>query len=250
MVVKNFRALFRFAALLTMTGGIYAVWFVGAFFVSNKMLWRQAIFTKWASATAKIAKMRIEVRGRLPRPPFFLVSNHLSYMDVAAFRCIVNGIFLAKSEVENWFFVGSIVSSFGTIFINRNNRRDILRAGREIVEQIERGESLIVFPEGTSTAGQEVLPFKSPFLEFAVETNSPVSYASISYRTADKDVKPSKMICWWEDISFARHLWRLFQIETFTAIIVFGDRTIQNPDRKNLAAELHNRVSENFVPVL
>jgi len=250
MVEKNVRAFFRFFRWLTVTFGLYAIWLVGGFFVADESRWRQKIFSRWARTTAKTARMKIEVRGKLPRPPFFLVSNHLSYMDIAAFASAVECFFVAKSEVADWFLLGKIARRMGTVFVKRQSRRDISRATNEIVGKIRGGENLMLFPEGTSSDGAGVLPFKSSFLEIAARHDFPVSFASINYQTTDKSVKPSESICWWGDADFLPHLWRLFQIETFTATITFGDEAIRNPSRKELTRQLHSKVRENFVPVL
>ncbi len=138
----------------------------------------------------------------------------------------------------------------GTIFINRQNRRDIPRAGAEIIERLNNGEGVIVFPEGTSTKGETVLPFNSSFLEFAAKTNLPVSHASITYQAPNGSLKASQAVCWWEDVSFAAHLFRLFQMREFTAIIHFGEAAVQSNNRKKLAQTLREKISENFVPVL
>lgn len=142
-IVKNIRALYRFSAMGLMSLGIYTIWLIGLLFVSNKTLWRQQIFTKWASLAVNISKMKIEVRGKLPNEPFFLVSNHLGYMDIPAIRSVIKGVFIAKSEVEKWFFVGRFVGGMGTVFVNRDNRRKILSAGNKVVEKIESGASVL-----------------------------------------------------------------------------------------------------------
>jgi 1-acyl-sn-glycerol-3-phosphate acyltransferase len=99
----------------------------------------------------------------------------------------VDGVFVAKAEVRDWFLAGRIVRDMGVVFIDRKNRRDIPRAGEEIIKRLNDGEGVIVFPEGTSTKGEDILPFNSSFLEFASKTDLPVSYASISYRTQPGD---------------------------------------------------------------
>lgn len=250
IIVKNIRALYRFSAMASMSVGIYLFWLVGTFFVSDKIRWRQTIFSKWSKYTVKITKMKIEVRGKLPESPFFLVSNHLSYMDIPAFRHLVTASFIAKSEVANWFFVGKFVGAMGTVFVNRNNRRKILSSGDKIIEKIEKGESLIFFPEGTSSNGANVLPFKSSFLEFAAIKNLSVSYASISYRVSDGEFSTGDDICWWGDAEFISHFWRLCRIKTFTAIINFGNQPIKNRNRKELSRELHEKISEDFISVV
>ena len=89
--------------------------------------------------------MKVEVVGIPPKPPFFLVTNHLSYTDVAALRVAAKGVFVAKGEMETWFLAGRIVRDMGTIFINRQNRRDIPRAGREIINRLNDGEGVMIW---------------------------------------------------------------------------------------------------------
>jgi 1-acyl-sn-glycerol-3-phosphate acyltransferase len=248
--MKYIRAALRYAAFVVATLGLYSIWFIAVFFIPNKQFWRQVIFQAWARAFVKIARMKIEVIGNLPQAPFFLVSNHLSYVDIPALRAVINGVFVAKGEIEGWFLAGRIVRDMGAIFINRQNRRDIPRAGKKIIERLDEGEGVIVFPEGTSTKGESVLSFNSSFLEFAAQTDLSVSYASITYQTPDDELKASDAVCWWEDISFGAHLWRLFQVREFKAIISFGEEPIQSPNRKELARLLREKVSENFIPVV
>ena len=248
--MRSFRAIFRFALFVATTLGLYAMWLIGSFFIPNKQFWRQTAFHAWARAFVRISNMRIEVIGTPPHPPFFLVCNHLSYTDIPALRSIAEGVFVAKGEIESWFLAGKIVRDMGTIFINRQNRRDIPRAGSEIIQRLENGEGVIVFPEGTSTKGENVEAFNSSFLEFAAKTDLPVSYASITYATPSGEPKASDVVCWWEDISFAAHLFRFFRLKNLTAVINFGDIPIQSSNRKELAQTLRNKVSERFVPVL
>lgn len=248
--MKYIRAAIRFSAFLALTFGIYGVWFIGSFFIPNKQFWRQIIFRNWARMFVKIAGIKIEIIGTPPKPPFFLVSNHLGYVDIPALRSVVEGIFVAKSELDHWFLAGKIIRDMGMIFINRQNRRDIPRAGKEILTKLNNGEGVIVFPEGTSTKGEKVLPFNSSFLEFAAQTDLPVSYVSISYKTLPNEQTASDAVCWWTEISFAAHIWQMFQLKEFTAVINFGDETVLNPNRKELARELWQKVSEGFIPIL
>jgi 1-acyl-sn-glycerol-3-phosphate acyltransferase len=248
--MKNLRASIKFILFVVATFGLYGIWFVSQVFIPNKVYWRQLAFRYWTRSFVWISGMDIELIGEPPKPPFFLVTNHVGYVDIAALRSVVEGVFVAKAEVKDWFLAGRIVRDMGVIFIDRKNRRDIPRAGEEIIERLTDGEGVIVFPEGTSTKGEDILPFNSSFLEFASRTDLPVSYASIGYRTPPGEPPASTMVCWWEDISFVAHLFRLFKLKRFTAILDFGEEPIINPDRKQLAAELRQRVKEKFIPVI
>lgn len=248
--MKYSRAVFRYVSFVAATLSVYGVWFIGSFFIPNKIYWRQIILQTWAWSFVKISKMKIEVIGKPPTAPFFLVTNHISYTDVPALRAIVNTVFVAKMEIEDWFLAGKICRDMGTIFINRSNRRDIPRAGAEIIKRFNQGEGVVVFPEGTSTIGETVLPFNSSFFEFAAQANLPVSYAAITYTTPSNNPKATETVSWWDEKTFGEHLWYLFQAKEFTAIVNFGDEPIQNDNRKELAKILHEKISEKFVPVL
>jgi len=248
--MRYIRSLFRFTIFMVLSFGLYFLWFISSFFIPNKLYWRQLCFRAWARGFALISGMKIEVIGDIPKPPFFLVCNHLSYMDIPAIRAVVEGVFVAKADIREWPIAGKIVSDMGMVFIDRENRRDIPRAGAKIISKLSDGEGVIVFPEGTTTKGDDILPFNSSFFQFAAETDVPVSYASLSYRTPKGEKPASKAVCWWDDTPFATHMLRLFRLPGFTAIINFGQQPVLSPDRKKLAGELREKVLEKFIPVL
>lgn len=249
-MMKYIRATIRLVLFFGSTFGLYFVWFIGSFVIPNKQFWRQIIFRKWAIFFVRISGMKIDVIGQPPKPPFFLVANHLSYVDIPALRAVAEGVFVAKGEIEHWFMIGKMIRDLGMIYVDRTRKRDIPRAGARIIEKLEDGEGVIVFPEGTSTKGEAVLPFNSSFLEFAANTDLPVTYAAITYRTPVREREASEMICWWDDTPLLAHIYRFFTLPEFTAVITFGQEPVQNPDRKDLARELTARVREKFIPVI
>ncbi len=248
--MKYIRASIRTVLFVIATILTYFIWWTVSFFVPNKVYWRQLGFRWWTTAFIRLAGARIEVIGKPPEPPFFLVSNHVSYVDIAALRATVDGVFVAKKEIEGWWFAGRMVRGMGNVFIDRQNRRDIPRAGKQILERLNNGEGVIVFPEGTSTKGEEVLPFNSSFFEFAANADIPVSYVTVGYRTPEGEMPPSQVVCWWDDTAFMTHMFRLFTVPTFTTILNFGPEPVLNQDRKVLAQELHDRIERSFVPII
>lgn len=244
------RGTLRLAAFVIGTIALYSLWWIGSWLVPNKTAWRQAAFHWWSGIFAWIARMELETIGPQPKPPFLLVSNHVSYVDIPVLRLAANGIFVAKSEVKDWFLAGPMIRNMGNIFIDRKNRRDIPRAGAEVMKKLDEREGVILFPEGTSTKGEIILPFNSSFLEFAARTDLPVSYAAVRYVTPEGGPTPSERICWWDDTGFLKHMWLLFSLPSFTAVVTFGEEPVIDADRKHLAATLRAKVEETFIPML
>jgi 1-acyl-sn-glycerol-3-phosphate acyltransferase len=248
--MRTLRAYFKLSLFVSATGCLYGGWWLTHFFVPNKVYWRQLLFRAWTGSFVRISGMRIDVIGTPPKPPFFLVCNHLSYTDIPALRQVVDGVFVAKAEVAGWPVAGRIVRDIGTIFINRGNRRDIPRAGEKVMERLADGEGVIVFPEGTSGRGDSVMSFNSSFLEFAARSSVPVSYAVITYRTPADELPASTAVCWWDDTTFFQHLLRLFELRSYEATLIFGDEPLVATDRKLLSKELHRHIADRFIPVL
>ncbi len=247
--MRQLRAAFRFSLFVCATFALYGLLLAGKLVLPNKRYWRQLVFRWWTSAFVWITRMKIVVEGTIPKPPFFLVTNHLGYTDIAALRATVEGVFVAKAEVEKWPVAGRMVRDMCVVFIDRAKRTDIPRAGEQVLERLENGEGVIVFPEGTSTEGADVLPFNSSFFEFAARGGVAVSYAALMYEVPKGETPASDAVCWGRDVSFLAHLWQLLQLREYTAIIRFGDEPISNSDRKALAAELQTRVTDLFTPI-
>lgn len=232
-----------------MTVLLYAVWLPGRLLTGNSPRWRRFIYSLWARRFCRLLDIEFEVIGAPPSPPFFLVANHTGYVDIPAIRTLVEGVFVAKSEISGWPVAGTIIRNMGNVFIDRAKRRDIPRAGTEIVRRLEAGDGVIVFPEGTSSDGKQVLPFNSSFLEFAAQSRIPVHYASVSYSTRDGDPPPSIAVAWADETPLAEHMARLFALGGFKARISFGDGPVTGSDRKALARELEDAVRRSFAPL-
>lgn len=253
-VMKYARAARRAAAFTTLTLGFYAVWLLCRPFVSfstGASSWlRSFIFQNWARCTAYALAVRVSVAGEPPPPPFLLVSNHLSYLDIVVLGALLGGVFVAKREVARWPVLGAMCRGMGTIFIDRESRRDAVRVAALIERRLREGDGVVLFPEGTSTRGRAVLPFKSALLETAARTGLPVSCAAITYRTAPPDAPADSSVCWWGTMTFLDHFGRLMQLAEIGAVVSFGDHAISSSDRKVLTAALHREVTARFTPVI
>lgn len=198
---------------------------------------------------AYIVGMNISKSGPAPDAPFFLVANHLSYIDIIPLWIHTGGTFIAKNEIKDWPFFGIAAKLAGILFIDRENKKDISRVNSLLDNAMNKYQGIILFPEGTSTNGKEVLPFHAPLLQFPAVEEIPVSCASISYSTNDETKPASQYVCWWGDKTFFSHFFDLLKIKSFDAKIVFGDKKVTDKNRKKLAKVLHQKVEANFIPI-
>ncbi|MEK7834019.1 MAG: 1-acyl-sn-glycerol-3-phosphate acyltransferase, partial [Acidobacteriota bacterium] len=248
------RAAFRLVAFLLATLLIQTAWLIGKALLPAKSVarrsFRKFIFISWARSLAVIVGMRVRIVGQAPRPPFFLVANHLSYVDIILLAGYLECTFIAKSEISDWPGMGWLASGIGTIFIDRKNFQDIPRVIGLIDETLATGLGVILFPEGTSTMGEGVMPFSPALLEPAARAAYPVSYAAISYATPPNEAPAHAAICWWGDMEFAPHFLKLLMVSKFEATVVFGEDAIQADERKLLARALRGAVNQQFIPVV
>lgn len=211
---------------------------------------RTSLLSAWGSATCAVLGIRISIKGDIPEPPFFLVSNHLSYIDIFVLFALVKGLFVAKADVKNWPIVGVIVSTVGLLFIDRNRKKDVLRVNERISRSVNKDQGIIVFPEGTTSPGHRVLPFKTSLFQFPAEADLPLYYAAIRYETGKRDEPAYKSVCWWGDDEFMEHFLGFLTIRRTYAEVTFGRVHADGSDRKSLADAAYREISSAFLPVI
>ncbi|MCG8455598.1 MAG: 1-acyl-sn-glycerol-3-phosphate acyltransferase, partial [Holophagales bacterium] len=187
--------------------------------------------------------------GQPPSGRFFLVSNHVGYLDIPFLGTAVDAAFVAKADLRGWPFLGTVFAAADTIFIDRARKRDLIRVMAQARSAMDRGLGVVLFPEGTSGKGDRILPFKPSILQFAVEAAVPVHYATLTYRTADGAPPPSDSVCWWGDEPFFPHYRRMIQLDIIEAVLRFGDAPVEKSDRKELAQALRDAMSSQFEPM-
>ena len=172
--------------------------------------------------------IELEIRGKKSdRHPVLFLSNHSSYIDIAILGSVIEGSFVAKSEVAKWPFFGLLAKLQRTVFVDRRAR--FVAAQREaIMKRLRDGDDLILFPEGTSSDGNRVLPFKSALLSAAeIEIDGrpiTVQPVSISYTRLDgiplgRSLRP--FYAWYGDMDMATHIWQMTGLGRLTAVVEF-----------------------------
>ena len=225
-------------------------WLVPALDTHLQRLW----IGNWARATLWILGVESRYEGPAPKSPFFLVSNHLSYIDIPVLLARLDARFLAKSEVAGWPILGFLARTTGTLFIDRTRKRDLKRVLPVIQSVLDRGTGVIVFPEGTSTAGAEIERFKPSLFEVPVEMEMDVSCAALHYDCPDGPLPAWQVVCWWGDAPFGPHFIQFLKQPRTIATVTFSPETVgpggpTGPrERKEMAAAAHVVVQKSFAP--
>lgn len=185
----------------------------------------------------------------------FVVSNHISYLDIIVLAAVFPAAFLSKQEVRRWPLFGWLASLAGTVYVDRAAKRSALAAMEDIEEHLAHGVHVIVFPEGTTSDGCGVLPFKSTFFDLPARLMVPVLPVAVRYLSIDGALLPGDKpspVAWYGDASLAASLWMVLgftHIEvrvTCAQSLVAASRT----DRKELARQAQARVGEAYWTLL
>jgi len=207
-------------------------------------------FRFWSRGLCRVFGIRVELSGPAPAPPFFLVSNHLSYIDIIVLGTAVPCVFVAKAEIDRWPLFGALCRSVNTIFIDRKAKRELPRVTAEIETTLAAGQGVVIFPEGTSWAGDRVLPFRSALLELPARMGYPVHHATLGYAAPESTVPLHLAVSWWGEMPLGAHLGELLRVPRIDAAVRFGDAPVADSDRKRLADRLWSEVAVRFRPLV
>ena len=142
----------------------------------------------WHQALLNAFNLRISAHGHVPShmvSSTMVVANHISWLDVHALNSFVSLRFIAKSELSKWPVFGYLAKNADVLFINRDNRRDAARVANMTAESLRAGDNLCLFPEGTTTDGSTIAPFKSSIIQAAIEANANIQAVAIRYPHPD-----------------------------------------------------------------
>ncbi|MBI1980509.1 MAG: 1-acyl-sn-glycerol-3-phosphate acyltransferase [Methylocystis sp.] len=206
---------------------------------------QHAIQMRFCRAVCAVIGIRVEAQGALPSDaPRFVVANHVSWTDIIALASLYPFVFLAKSDVARWPALGLLARLQGTVFVERGARQDVARVNDALAGVLRAGGDLVVFPEGTSSDGAEVLPFRSahfaPLEAMNARSDAPtLAPVAIAYSDGARRID----VGWYGDMTFLPHLWRLMKRGRARCHIVFGEPIeTAGKDRKALAAETRAHV--------
>jgi 1-acyl-sn-glycerol-3-phosphate acyltransferase len=158
-------------------------------------------------------------------------------VDILVLASLTPAVFVAKHEVKSWPVFGWFAKLAGTLFVDRERRTRVGLTTNEIQSALDQGALVVLFPEGTSSGGETVLPFKSSLLEPATRQTNSLFAGLIQYQIEDGNV--SEEVCYWKDMTLVPHLINLLSKRTIHAQVRFTQLREGSTDRKELAKQLH-----------
>lgn len=183
---------------------------------------------------------RVNIRGARPEGTVLLVSNHISWSDIPILGGVLPLRFLSKVEVRSWPVIGWLAEQAGTLFIRRGGGQAQATRG-QIADTLRSGQSVLVFPEGTTTLGITVLPFHSRLLSAAIDAKIPIQPISIGYR---RDNHPDHLAPFIGDDQFEQHLIRMLREPAVSVDVILHEPVLvrAEDDLQAIAQALHDKV--------
>jgi len=203
----------------------------------RRALWSQ----RHARRLARVLGMEVRPVGPVPAAQIYC-ANHLGYLDIVALVAAAPAVFVSKAEVRNWPVVGALTNAAGTLYLKRERKEDLAGVMRQFDPVIAAGVPVVVFLEGTSSGGEDVLPFKPSLLAPAVSGGWHCAPVALDYTLEPGDGTVAEHVAYWRDMTFGPHFLGLLGRKRIHARVSFGEPLPAGPDRKQLALALRERV--------
>ena len=197
----------------------------------------------WARTLLTRLDVELKIVGTPPRAgPLLLVANHISWVDILTLHATCHCRFVAKADVKRWPIIGTLATGAGTLYVQRESRRDAMRVVHQMADALRDGDILAVFPEGTTGDGDSVLPFHSNLLQAAISANASVQTVAIRYVDAASG-RSSRVVSYMGDESLVSSIWRTLAAQQLCAVVSFGGvQRTEGRDRRTLAEELRSEI--------
>jgi len=189
--------------------------------------------------------------GQLERGGYVVIANHVSYVDGIVLGSILPIVFVSKREVKKWPIVGQWNVLCGTIFINRQRKNEVGTMVREMTRKLRQEANVLLFPEGTSTNGEKMLPFQTVPLAAPLRSRSIIVPVTLAYTTIDEQPVTAAnrdFVYWYGDMDFVTHFWNLLGRRGVEVLVTVQPKiecfryADNSAGRKKLAEDCYNRV--------
>ncbi|MCC5810135.1 MAG: 1-acyl-sn-glycerol-3-phosphate acyltransferase [Ectothiorhodospiraceae bacterium] len=175
----------------------------------------------WCRSICRLMGVRIQLTGQaMAAPPVLLAANHLSWLDILVVAANWRVSFLSKSEVRSWPGIGLVATGLGTLYIERGGRDASGDAMRAMAQRLRDGHRVLFFPEGTTSPGLNLLPFRPRLFQAAIDAGAPVQPLTIRY--LDHTDRPHAVAPFVDDEGLLSHVWRLAAEPAMRAVLESG----------------------------
>jgi 1-acyl-sn-glycerol-3-phosphate acyltransferase len=239
--VRQARALWRLLwALSHIVGGL---WTIATRFPRLGQNEKEARVHAWAREMLQGVGMSLSITGSpVESGPALLVANHLSWLDIVVMHASRYCRFVSKADIKHWPLVSTLATGAGTLYIERESRRDAHRVVHHMAERLQLGEVLAVFPEGTTGNGVALKPFHANLLQAAISVDAPVQ--PIALRFVDADTGATSFAPRYiDDDSIFVSIWETLCVRHLRAEVIFGESQRHlGRDRRAWASDLQGEV--------
>ena len=197
----------------------------------------------WSSEMVACLGIRLVMRGQpVATGPVLLAANHISWLDITSLHAARHCRFVSKADVKHWPLIGPLATGAGTLFIERESRRDAMRVVHHMAERLRESDVLAIFPEGTTSDGVSLRPFHANLFQAAIAADAPVQPVALQFidqATGQRSLAP----CYIDDDTLIGSFWRTLCTPGIAVVITFGElQTAQGRNRRAWAADVREAI--------
>ncbi|MEY4765676.1 MAG: hypothetical protein RI907_2349 [Pseudomonadota bacterium] len=206
---------------------------------------REQVKQRWALQLLNILGLRVHVHGQARPGAKLVVSNHVSWLDILAIDASLPSRFVSKAEIARWPLIGRLATYAGTLYLVREKRRDAMRVLGIMAQAMKDGDTVAVFPEGTTGAGPTPMHFHGNLVQAAIDAQVPVQPIVLRYSEADHAFSPRAM--WVGDTTLVQSLWWVATARGLAVhVTILPAQGTAHADRRALAALLQAQVADSL----
>jgi len=224
--------------------GLHGLWVVWVTFAQLAPAQRHARIQWWSAKTLRLLGLTLRVHGQAHPGPTLMVANHVSWLDIMALHAVCpQARFVSKAQVRHWPLIGRLVDAGGTLYIERERARDAMRVVHLMAEALSQGQTVAVFPEGTTADGHRLLPFHANLLQSAVATATPIQPVALRFSDAHQPV--SEAAQYLGETTLAQSLWRIAMAQDMVVTLHFlAAHATAHAERRALAQRLRQEIED------
>ena len=199
----------------------------------------------WSRQMLDILGVALVLRGTAPeRGPLLLVANHISWLDILVMNAAHPARFVSKADVKHWPVLGALITGAGTLYIERESRRDAMRVVHQMADALKAGDTVAVFPEGTTGDGRDLLPFHANLIQAAISAHAPVMPVALDFVDATSGQRSDAPL-FVGDTTLLQSIWSTLRAVGVQAVVHYGPaQTADGRDRRAWAQDLRSAVND------